>query len=531
MGLLLEGRLDTVYNKYKQKIDKERKLNSSVSETSWYDKLAENNHFQDTNFKYLDDILTLIYEQYLITDDEDYELLSYDDANNYIQHMNDVVERLGEAISYYDFNKDRFTVREIKNYSYIDDFLQDVNSKQNTLSKKEEKKIQKSGAEQIFSNDEVSVVKPITYEASCYYGAGTRWCTASKNTDTHWLNYSRKGNLYYVFLKRYKDDNRFYKVAIQTFFDSDFDQSIYWDATDESMTRKEEQLFKMVLPEEAKQAIKSDFTKSRPNTLTPIIQSIESDQTTATEVLEYIQYDLGESSDMLFIKIPPFQIENSGSDGYFNAVNANTRIYLTSKRFGKLQYEDVFLIVQQPQIGAKSANADIAFDVGEQGLSPKSEGVDLFEGLVNSSQYAYPISNFSSQVKERIIKNIINRYKSDNNSNLKKWINNTYPDRKQSYTMAGYTFTKGGNLTKKFLKYMKDIGENTPVSRKKVLTDLGIIKQTKDGWTNAQGREISLSGYQSSFFSALKQAGIIKGTGRDFTIGPNFEKFAKKYNI
>jgi hypothetical protein len=57
--------------------------------------------------------------------------------------------------------------------------------------------------------------------------------------------------LYYVFLNRYKNDNRFYKVAIQTFFDSDFDQSIYWDATDEPMTKKEEQLFKMVLPEDA----------------------------------------------------------------------------------------------------------------------------------------------------------------------------------------------------------------------------------------------------------------------------------------
>jgi hypothetical protein len=528
MRLLLEGRLDTVYNKYKQKIDKERKLNSSVSETSWYDKLAENNHFQDTNFKYLDDVLILIYKQYLITDYEDYEPLSYDDADNYIRHMNGVVERLGEAISYYDFNKDRFTVREIKNYSNIDDFLQDVNEKQNTLSKKEEKKIQKSGAVQIFSNDEVSVVKPITYEASCYYGAGTKWCTASKNTDMHWSN---KGNLYYVFLKRYKDDNRFYKVAIQTFFDSDFDQSIYWDATDESMTKKEEQLFKMVLPEDAKQAIKSDFTKSRPNTLTPIIQSLESDVTTAMEVLEYVEYDLGDSNDTLFIKIPPFQIENSGGDDYLNAVNANTRIYLTSKKFGDLQYEDVFLIVTQPQIGAKSANADVVFDVGEQGLVPQSEGVDLFEGLVNSSQYAYPISNFSSQVKERIIKNLISRYISNYDSNLKKWMNKTYPDTKQAYTMAGYTFTKGGNLTKKFLKYMKDIGEDTPVSRKKVLTDLGIIKQTKDGWVNAQGNEISLSGYLSSFFSALKQADIIKGTGKNFTIGPKFEKFAKKYNI
>jgi len=531
MRLLLEGRLDTVYNKYKQKIDKERKLNSSVSETSWYDKLAENNHFKDTNFKYLDDILTLIYKQYLITDEEDYEPLSYDSADSYLRHMNGQVELLGDAISYYDLNKDRFTIREIKNYNGYGHFLQDVSTKKNTISKKEEKKIQKSGAEQIFSNDDVNVIKPITYEASCYYGAGTKWCTASRDTDMHWLNYSRKGNLYYVFLNRYKNDNRFYKVAIQTFFDSDFDQSIYWDATDEPMTKKEEQLFKMVLPEDAKQAIKSDFTTSRPNTLTPIIQSLESDQTTAMEVLEHIQYDLGESKDTLFIKIPPFQIENNGGDDYINAVNAYTKIYLTSKKFGDLQYEDVFLIVLQPPIGAKSANADVVFDVGEQGLVPQSESVDLFEGLVNSNQYAYPISNFSSQVKDRIIKNLINMYILNKDSNLKKWINKTYPDRKQAYTMAGYTFTKGGNLTKKFLKYLKDIGEDKPVNRKKVLTDLGIIKQTKDGWVNAQGKEISLSGYQSSFFSAMKQAGIIKGTGRDFTIGPNFEKFAKKYNI
>jgi hypothetical protein len=161
MRLLLEGRLDTVYNKYKQKIDKERKLNSSVSETSWYDKLAENNHFKDTNFKYLDDILTLIYKQYLITDEEDYEPLSYDSADSYLRHMNGQVELLGDAISYYDLNKDRFTIREIKNYNGYGHFLQDVSTKKNTISKKEEKKIQKSGAEQIFSNDDVNVIKPI----------------------------------------------------------------------------------------------------------------------------------------------------------------------------------------------------------------------------------------------------------------------------------------------------------------------------------------------------------------------------------
>ena len=126
MGLLLEGRLDTVYNKYKKKIDKERKLNSNVSETSWYDKLAENNHFQDTNFKYLDDILAVLYKQFTITDDENYEPLTYEGAREFINLINDVVERLGDAISYYDLNKDRFQIREIRNYPTVYDFMDDV---------------------------------------------------------------------------------------------------------------------------------------------------------------------------------------------------------------------------------------------------------------------------------------------------------------------------------------------------------------------------------------------------------------------
>ena len=179
MGLLIEGRLDTVFNKYRKKIEKERKLTSPFSNTSWFDKLSENHHFEDTNYKYLDDVLSVLQKQFVITDDEDYTPLTYDSAREYVVLMNDVTDRLGEAISYYDLNKDRFEIREIRNYQTVYDFMDDVNEKINTLTKKEEKKIQKSGSVDVFSNDDVTVVKPITYEASCYYGAGTKWCTAS----------------------------------------------------------------------------------------------------------------------------------------------------------------------------------------------------------------------------------------------------------------------------------------------------------------------------------------------------------------
>ena len=530
MGLLLEGRLDTVYNKYKKKIDKERKLNSNVSETSWYDKLIENNHFQDTSFKYLDDVLSVLYKQFTITDDEDYEPLSYENAQNYINVLNDVVERLGEAISYYDLNKDRFQIREIKNYPTVYDFMDDVNEKKNTLSKKEEKKIQKSGSVEVFSNDDVTVIKPITYEASCYYGAGTKWCTASRDTSTHFLNYSKRGNLYYVFLNRYKSDNRFYKVAIQTFFDSDFNASIYWDATDEPMTKKEEQLFKMVLPEEAKQSIIADFNSTKPNVFEPIIENLETDKTTATEVLEYIQYNLGDSHDTIFVRIPPFEVETEmGTEGLIS-FGAHTQMYLTSKKFGDLQYEDIFVVFYEPRRGQREVTADINFDIGDN-IAPETEGEDLFEGITHSGQAIVRINDASSELRNRIIKTFISTYKSKPGNNLKKWIDKNYPDKRQAYTMAGYTFTRGGDLTKRFLKYMRDLGENTPVTRKKVLMDLGVVKQTNDGWVNSQNQKITLDGYLSSFFAGLKAAGITAGTTKAFVRGPNFEKFAKKYNI
>lgn len=530
MGLLLEGRLDTVYNKYKKKIDKERKLNSNVSETSWYDKLAENNHFQDTNFKYLDDILAVLYKQFTITDDENYEPLTYESAREFINLINDVVERLGDAISYYDLNKDRFQIREIRNYQTVYDFMDDVNEKKNTLTKKEEKKIQKSGSVDVFSNDDVTVVKPITYEASCYYGAGTKWCTASKDTSNHWLNYSKKGNLYYVFLNRYKSDNRFYKVAIQTFFDSDFNSSIYWDATDEPMTKKEEQLFKMVLPEEAKQAIIADFNSTKPNVFEPIIQNLETDKTTEMDVLEYIQYDLGESKDTIFVRIPPFDVEKEmGTEGLVT-FGARAQMYLTSKKFGDLQFEDIFVIFYEPGRGQKEVTVDISFDIGDD-IAPETKGEDLFEGITHSSQAIVRINDASSQIRSRIIKTFISTYKSKPDSNLKRWIDKTYPDRRKVYTMAGYTFTGSGNLTKRFLKYMRDLGENKPVTRKKVLMDLGVIKQTNDGWTNSSGNKITLDGYLSSFFAAMRAAGITAGTTKAFVRGPNFEKFANKYNI
>ena len=48
----------------------------------------------------------------------------------------------------------------------------------------------------VFENDRWLIVIPLTYEASCYWGNGTEWCTATRERDTYYKQYSSQGPLY-----------------------------------------------------------------------------------------------------------------------------------------------------------------------------------------------------------------------------------------------------------------------------------------------------------------------------------------------
>jgi len=50
-------------------------------------------------------------------------------------------------------------------------------------SKREKEREAKKEAEKIFEDGDVIAVKALTHNASCYYGSGTRWCTAGQQPD------------------------------------------------------------------------------------------------------------------------------------------------------------------------------------------------------------------------------------------------------------------------------------------------------------------------------------------------------------
>jgi hypothetical protein len=105
--------------------------------------------------------------------------------------------------------------------------LADYNNKARRTVRKVE------GGNVVYDDSRFFVVNPLTNESSCYYGKGTKWCTAAEGTN-HFNRYNEDGKLFYVIDKSLPTDNPFYKVAILKKFDGN---ESYWDAKDNSFSK------------------------------------------------------------------------------------------------------------------------------------------------------------------------------------------------------------------------------------------------------------------------------------------------------
>ena len=113
-----------------------------------------------------------------------------------------------QGIKYYDI-KSQILDGNIKN-------LEDLKRIKTPSNRDNLHQIKKNEIEKIFEKNNVSIYVPYTYEASCIYGAGTKWCTTSKKEDlkdyfnNHTLDI--EDTLYYIIDKNRNDE--FKKVAI-----------------------------------------------------------------------------------------------------------------------------------------------------------------------------------------------------------------------------------------------------------------------------------------------------------------------------
>ena len=88
-----------------------------------------------------------------------------------------------------------------------------------------EEKVQadKGQAKTVFENDQVRIVVPEDQNAACYYGQGTRWCTAATKGSNYFGHYSKDGPLYILLPKQPQHDGEKYQLhfASEQFMDED----------------------------------------------------------------------------------------------------------------------------------------------------------------------------------------------------------------------------------------------------------------------------------------------------------------------
>jgi hypothetical protein len=106
-----------------------------------------------------------------------------------------------------------------------------------TQSKSDVAKNIKSDSEKVYEDDNFLIIVPFTHAASCYYGAGTKWCTTDEDID-YWRRYILNNNdtLYYILDKKLPESNSLYKVAVVV--DSNGSILNVYDALDKSINIK-----------------------------------------------------------------------------------------------------------------------------------------------------------------------------------------------------------------------------------------------------------------------------------------------------
>jgi hypothetical protein len=121
-----------------------------------------------------------------------------------------------EMVKYFDKNQHKFEKKDIYQYTY-DEFIQKYEEAITKMSKRE---IVSSGVEKLYEDDRYLLIRPKNKEASCKYGANTKWCIAS--VSNNYFDSYKVNNLFFFIIDKLrqpiegkKKSQNYFKIAIQ----------------------------------------------------------------------------------------------------------------------------------------------------------------------------------------------------------------------------------------------------------------------------------------------------------------------------
>ena len=119
----------------------------------------------------------------------------------------DIVKKFDSLLPYIE-NKDIYH----KDYADLSLLSQVINNAE--IAKDEKTFVREEHANVLLENDRYLLLQPVTHRGSLKYGAGSKWCTASKNSPEVFNRYTKNGYLVYLIDKTKKVSNSGSKMAL-----------------------------------------------------------------------------------------------------------------------------------------------------------------------------------------------------------------------------------------------------------------------------------------------------------------------------
>lgn len=134
--------------------------------------------------------------------------------------------KLYNALKTFEKISSNLPITDLNQYKSSEQLISALNDYSSRVKRKY-KEVQ--GGNLVYEDSKFYIVNPLTHESSCYYGSGTKWCTAA-SSDSQFKQYNVDGKLFYIIDKTLPSSDEFYKVALLKKFDGN---KTYYDAKDD----------------------------------------------------------------------------------------------------------------------------------------------------------------------------------------------------------------------------------------------------------------------------------------------------------
>lgn len=200
--LLLENRIKRAKEKYN---------NQPLTDTEWQ-KIIKFSSSISPNHKYLDWIVKVFID-----------MVGMPSTGVQEFQTEEFLTKIINLIKSFEKVKNKLDKKDLYSYKSFSDLKKSLDGVKRVIDTHHESEV-------VYEDDRFKVVVPQSHAASCYYGAGTKWCTAAKDSDNQFKNYNREGKLFYILDKSLPTSNRFYKIALNKTY---LGKNEFYDAPDD----------------------------------------------------------------------------------------------------------------------------------------------------------------------------------------------------------------------------------------------------------------------------------------------------------